>query len=232
MFLADLFFPKFCLGCGYIGVYMCSLCLKRLELIKEDVCLYCKKASPFGLTHHNCTKTANIDGFMSLYHYSPILKKVIKNVKYRLATQVWEEFYKTMPPEVLTKLSFYKDLRQNFGIQPIPLSKTKYNDRGFNQASLISVFFQKFLRFPVIDLLARKKEMSAQAQMKNKKERYSNIKGSFAINGKRPDINGPLPANIILIDDVITSGSTVKEASKVLKKAGVKKVYVLALAKG
>jgi len=119
-----------------------------------------------------------------------------------------------------------------FVIQPIPLSKIKYNERGFNQAKIISTFFQKFLHFPIVDLLIRKKEILAQAQIKNKKERYLNIMGTFVINSKCRDAKFCVSNNIILVDDVVTSGSTVKEAVRVLKEAGAKKVYVLALAKG
>jgi len=231
MFLIDLFFPKFCLGCGYIGVYVCSSCFKKLELIKQDTCFYCKKPSLFGLTHPNCSKTHNIDGLLTIYHYNPLLKKIIKNIKYRLAVQVWQEFYKIIEPQVILKLGFYKRLSQDFVIQPIPLSKIKYNERGFNQASLISTFFQKFLHYSIGDLLIRKKEISAQAQIKNKKGRYFNVQGAFAIKPDRRGLIYQTP-NIIVIDDVVTSGSTVKEAARVLKKAGIKKVYVLALAKG
>lgn len=227
MFLIDLLFPKFCLGCGYVGTYICPSCQKKLNPIKQDICIYCKRPSIFGLTHLSCSKTHNIDGLLSIYHYNTILKKVIKNIKYRLATQVWQELYKTIEPQAITKLGFYKKLSQDLVIQPIPLSKIKYNERGFNQAYFISIFFQKILHFPIVDLLTRKKERSSQAQLKNKKARYLNIKGTFAINS--------IPVttkNIILIDDIVTSGSTVKEATKILKKSGVKKVYVLALAKG
>lgn len=231
MFLKDLFFPKFCLGCGYIGTYICTTCQDKLEPIRRDICLYCKESSLFGLTHHNCTKKFSADGLLAIYHYNPILKRIIKSIKYRLAVDVWREFCKIIRPQVITKLGFYKKLSQDFAIQPIPLSKIKYNERGFNQANLISVFFQKFLRFPIIDLLIRKKDSLAQAKIKNKKGRYLNIKGAFAINLDRKGVINHA-SNIILIDDVVTSGSTIKEAVKVLKKAGVKKVYVLALAKG
>ena len=231
MFLIDLFFPKFCLGCGYIGVYVCSSCLKKLEPIKQDICFYCKKPSLFGLTHPNCSKTHNIDGLLTIYHYNPLLKKIIKNIKYRLATQVWQEFYKIVKPQVIAKLGFYKKFSQDFVIQPIPLSKIKYNERGFNQASFISIFFQKFLHYPIVNLLIRKKETLVQARIKNKRGRYLNVRGAFVI---KPNSRGLIyqTPNIIVIDDVVTSGSTVKEAAQVLKKAGVKSIYVLALAKG
>ena len=231
MFLKDLLFPKFCLGCGYIGVYLCVSCQNKLRPIKQDVCLYCKKSSFFGLTHPSCQKKLNIDGLLTLYYYSPILKKIIKNIKYRLATEVWQDFYRIIKPEAIEKIGFYKKLSSEFIIQPIPLTKNKYNQRGFNQAKIISVFFQKFLNFPIIDLLIRKKETFAQAQLESLKKRYLNLKGAFVINPNCREVINHV-SNIILIDDVVTSGSTVKEAARVLKRAGVKKVYVLALAKG
>ncbi|MEK7097061.1 MAG: ComF family protein [Patescibacteria group bacterium] len=233
MFLTDLLFPKFCLGCGYIGVYLCSSCFKKLDLIKIDYCFYCKEPSLYGLTHNNCIRKLNVDGLLAIYHYNPVLKKIIKNIKYRLATEVWEDFYKIIIPGAIEKLGFYKRLSQDFVIQPIPLSKMKYKERGFNQAKFISVFFQKFLHYPIVDLLIREKEISSQAQIKSRKARYLNTKGMFAVNSKCRDAKFCVSnKNIILIDDVITSGSTVKEATKVLKEAGAKNVYALALAKG
>lgn len=228
MFLIDLLFPKFCLGCGYVGVYLCSSCFKKLELIMKDTCIYCKSDSPYGLTHPSCTKTLNIDGFLCIYHYNPILKKIVKNVKYRLATEVWKDFYKIIFPESMSKLSFYKKLSPDFVIQPIPLSNKKLNERGFNQAILIAKFFNQFLGFKIVDYLRRIKDTYPQAQLTSKLERFKNIQNIFTL---RPGVNVN-NKKIILIDDVVTSGSTVKEAAKVLKKGGVNKTYVLALAKG
>ncbi len=225
MFLIDLLFPKFCLGCGYIGVYLCPSCFKGLKPTKNDICLYCNKASLFGLTHPYCSKTHGIDGLMTIYHYNPLLKKIIKNIKYRLATDIWQEFYKVIEPQVISKLGFYKKLSQDTFIQPIPLSKLRYNERGFNQAKIISSFFQNLLHFPTIDLLVRKEERLSQAQTKNKQIRCLNVRGVFSCTRF-------VPESILLIDDVITSGSTIKEAARILKIAGVKKVYALALAKG
>lgn len=228
MFLTDLLFPKFCLGCSYIGVYLCLSCQNKLKPIEQDVCLYCKKSSFFGLTHPSCQKKLNVDGLLTLYYYSPILKKIIKNIKYRLAVQVWQEFYRIIKPEVIEKLGLYKKLSSDFIIQPIPLTTNKYNERGFNQAKIISMFFQKFINYPIVDLLARKKETPPQAQLESLKKRYQNVRGVFQVIDKKYLNN----KRVILVDDVVTTGSTVKEAARVLKEAGAKKVYVLALAKG
>jgi len=233
MFLTDIFFPKFCLGCGYIGVYICPSCQSEFSSIKQDVCLYCKEPSYSGLTHHNCIKKLNVDGLLTLFYYNPMLKNIIKNIKYRLAIEVWNEFYRTIKPETIEKLGFYKKLSSDFVIQPVPLTKNKYYERGFNQAKIISDFFQKFLNFPIVNLLIRKQEISAQAQLKNQRLRYLNIKGTFAINNKYKNAKLCITnKNIILVDDVVTTGATVKEAAMVLKGAGAIKVYVLALAKG
>ncbi|TRZ50861.1 ComF family protein [bacterium] len=232
MFIIDLLFPKFCLGCGYIGVYLCQSCQDKLKPIKLDICLYCEEPSLYGLTHPNCTNKFNVDGLLVLYYYNPILKRIIKNIKYRLATEVWEEFYRSIKTETIDRIGFYKRLASNFIIQPIPLTKNKFQERGFNQAQMIGLFFQRFLHFPIVDLLIRKKETSAQAQIKNKKERYMNVKGMFDINDKCRDAKFCVSTNVILVDDVVTSGATVKEAAKILKQNGIKKVYILALAKG
>ncbi len=228
MFLTDLFFPKFCLGCGYVGVYLCVSCQNKLKPIEQDVCLYCKKTSFFGLTHPSCQKKLNIDGLLTLYYYNPILKKIIKNIKYRLAIEVWKEFSQIIKPETIEKLSFYKKLSSDFIIQPIPLTKNKYNERGFNQAKIISVFFQKFINYPIVNLLVRKKETLSQAQLESSKKRYQNVRGVFQVLDKKYFNN----KWVILVDDVSTTGSTVAEAARVLKVAGAIRVYVLALAKG
>ena len=231
MLLTDLLFPKFCLGCGYFGVYLCHLCQNKLKPTKQDVCLYCKEPSLFGLTHPNCNNKLNIDGFLTFYHYNPMLKKILKNIKYRLAVQVWQEFCQIIKPEIISKIGFYKRLSADFIIQPIPLTKNKYNERGFNQAKTMSMYFQKSLQFPIVNILIRKKETQPQAQFKSSLKRYLNLKGAFIINLNYRDVIRHF-SNIILIDDIVTSGSTVKEATRILKEAGVKKVYVLALAKG
>jgi len=228
MFLTDLFFPKFCLGCGYIGVYLCVSCQNKLKPIKQDVCLYCRKPSLFGLTHPNCLKKLNIDGLLTLYYYNPILKKIIKNIKYRLATEVWQEFSRIIKSEAIEKLGFYRRFSSDFIIQPIPLIKNKYNERGFNQAKIISVFFQKFINYPIVNLLVRKKEALSQAQLESLGKRRQNVRGVFQVVDKK-NLNDKM---VILVDDVLTTGSTVKEAARVLKEAGAKKIYALALAKG
>lgn len=228
MDLKDLFFPKFCLGCSLPGVYFCHHCVKKLRPIKKDVCFYCQKPSYYGLTHLTCLKKFPLEGVVTFFLYDDFLKKIIKGIKYKGAVDIWNEFVKAIPTFYFQKIYFFKTLSEALFLQPLPLYHKKIKERGFNQALLITNFFNQFLHFSLVSFLERKKPTIPQAKMKTKKDRYLNIKGGFRALDKEK-ISGK---NFILVDDVITTGHTLKEAALVLKKAGGKKIYGLVLAKG
>ncbi len=226
MFFADVLFPKMCLGCGYLGVYICPKCLKKLKPVEKDICPHCERPSFFGLTHPACQKTGRLDGLVSIFYYDDFLKKIIKSIKYRLATEVWHDFCRIIEPESLYKISRYRALSMKFFLQPVPLHSHRLRERGFNQAQLIARFFHSYTNYPLSDFLKRTKVTTAQAQLKTGQKRYHNISGVFAVT---TPVRGK---KIILIDDVATTGATLKEAARVLKRAGAKSVYALVMAKG
>lgn len=229
-FLKDVFFPKFCLGCGKVGTYLCNNCYKKLAYFDKDCCIYCQKPSPYGLTHPGCRKPLGIDGFMTIFRYNDLLKKTIKSFKYRLATAVWDELSLSIRPEKLLKTNFFNRVIKNEKIflQPIPLHPKKIRERGFNQALIITKFFQRYLSLLTTDTLIRTKETKPQASIKSKKERAQNLHNAFAVKKKNNVIN----RTFVLVDDLLTSGRTAEAAATTLKKNGAKKVYVLTLAKG
>lgn len=230
MSFVDLLFPKFCLSCHLPGTYLCPRCQKNLKYIDNNRCFFCKKTSLYNLTHPSCLNKFNIEGVGFIFYYNPLLKRLIKNIKYRLATDIWEELSKGIYPEVTKRLAFYNKLIGKMFLQPIPLSTERLRSRGFNQALLITRFFQKFINLPIADFLIRIKNTSSQADLKSRKLRYQNMRGAFRI--RKTALKEMTGANIILVDDVVTTGSTVKEAARILKKSGAGKIYVLALAKG
>lgn len=233
MSLIEMIFPRFCLGCSLPGRYICPSCQKKFFVPKSYFCFHCKKSSLYGLTHNLCLKKFNIDGVVYLFYYNNFFKKIIKNFKYRLAKEIWNELKNSFSEEIINKLAFYKKLSGKVFFQPIPLSNKKLKERGFNQAYLIAQFFQNYLNYPIADFLIRKKDKKPQAEIKTKKQRYLNLKGAFEINKKELEkIKDKNDLKLILVDDLITTGSTLKEAARVLKKSGFKKVYALTLAKG
>ncbi|MDH7475991.1 MAG: phosphoribosyltransferase family protein [Microgenomates group bacterium] len=228
MILIDILFPKTCFGCGHLGTYFCQSCVKHLIKIKNDTCPYCNKASPLGLTHPVCRRKNGLDGAVSLFYYSGLFKRIIKKIKYRLVREAQKEFFDQIGLLIIDKMIKYKKIDQNFYVQPIPLSKKRLHQRGFNQAEPLANFLTKFLNFRPGDFLIRKKETAIQAQLKNSRDRYFNLKGAFSLNST----SSPKNKKIILVDDIITTGTTVKEAARVLKIGLAEKVIAFSLAKG
>jgi competence protein ComFC len=162
-------------------------------------------------------------------HYNNLLKKIIKNFKYRLAKDVWNDFCLIVEPFFIEKIKFYQKIDNGaLFVQPIPLYDKKLRQRGFNQSEIIADYFNKFLKFPTSAVLIRKKETLTQASITNTKRRCLNMKNAFGVVDEKAVKN----KHFIIIDDVLTSGSTVHSAARVLKINGARKAYVLTLAKG
>lgn len=222
MGLTDIFFPKTCLSCEKTGSYICTSCIKKVKRVKQ-VCPYCEKASVDGVTHTKCLKKLSLNGVYSVWVYEGVIRKALIKLKYKFATEIAEE--------ISGYLSFILEDEQIFPrnsvLIPIPLYWLKENFRGFNQSMLIGrVLAEKMGWNFNPKILIRKRLNRPQTELKGK-ERRKNIKGVFSL---KPN-SYLLPTNYILFDDVYTTGSTLKEATKVLKRNGAKAVWGLTIAR-
>ena len=225
--LLDFLFPKTCLSCGRVGNYLCLKCQKQIISIDQDRCFYCNRPSFLGYTHTQCAPH-EIDGILSVFYYSLIIRRIIKGLKYKLITDAFEEFFCSVNPLYLSKFIEFRRLHPFCFFQPIPLYTNKEKIRGFNQSEIITCFFQRFTCYPIVHNLKRIKETIPQAQIRNIKERRRNIRGAFKPINK----NYYRDKTIILVDDVVTTGSTAIEAAKEIKKSGAEKVFVFTLSQG
>ena len=107
----------------------------------------------------------------------------------------------------------------------VPLMKSRERKRGYNQSEVIASALKDILDIPLCNLLKRVKKTSTFARM-GRRERAEAVKGAFALSGER----SVKDLNILLIDDVFTTGSTAEECSRVLKEAGCGKISVLTFA--
>jgi competence protein ComFC len=224
MSILDLIFPKTCLGCKKDGQYICQNCLVKVQLLKP-VCPYCEKPSIDGFTHTRCKKKYGLDGLISVYRYEGVIKKAIWALKFKYATEVGKEL-----TDFFVRSLHATDyiLPATFSLVPIPIYRLRENFRGFNQSELIGKMVAEELGYKFTsDLLVKNKPTISQVEL-SVKERKKNLRGSFSLNQSSfltPD------SSILVFDDVFTTGSTLHEAAKVLKHAGVSKVWGMTIAR-
>ena len=227
MEIFDFLFPKKCVVCKKHGSYLCENCFSFLSFDPKSLCLSCNHPTFNNLTHPRCKRKYAIDGCFSALSYNKTTQKLIYNFKYKP--------YLTDLKNVLADL-FYESIIQNeqfqsqikkgeWALVPIPLSAVKLRKRGYNQAEILAKELSRKFNFPVQNLLERVKETKTQVGLSNL-QRKLNIKEAFVFKRQ-----GLKVANILLVDDVVTTGSTLLEAAKTLKKSGVQKVFGLTLAR-
>jgi len=192
------------------------------------ICLVCNKPSFDGLTHPKCLGKYTIDGAFSAVSYKGIVKKLIYNFKYKpflsdLKNTLNELFYESIiQQEIFQKVYATKPI-----LVPTPLHKKRLRVRGYNHAKLLAEGLGKNLNLKMIEILERTRETKSQFGL-DLKQRKENISNSFSLS---PNILISQYPNIFLVDDILTTGSTLLEAARILKKKGAKKIWGLTLAR-
>lgn len=229
MTLLDLLFPRKCLGCGREGGYFCSECLNLVSLCQNQICPLCTKNSFGGLVHLGCRRPLGFDGLTVVFEYKGLIKKAIKKLKYRFITDLAGDLTELFLSFCGQEKGFVNFCRQKqVVLVPIPLHPSRLRWRGFNQSELISKKIATNLGLQFLPhLLVRRKPTLPQAEL-DKMTRRQNLKNAFSLS---PNITRSQYPHIILFDDIWTSGVTLREAAKVLKRNGAKKVWGLTLAR-
>ena len=222
MDLLDLIFPKRCVSCGAFGKYICNKCFAKIEFVEKPICPICQRQAIGGKTHPRCTGKFRLDGLVVACKYKGPIKLAIKKVKYK-----WVYDIEKVLVNLLASQIWKFDLPQDSILIPIPLSKKRKNWRGFNQAEILAKTLSKKFNVSYSASLIRMIDTRTQVGL-TKEERRENVKGAFA--GRKAQ--GKRDKNIILVDDVYTSGATMMEAAKVLKGSGAKNVWAMAVALG
>ncbi len=239
MFVKDLLddiisfvFPPHCLLCGACtsgsaNMYFCNRCLNALPIHKGPICYTCgiSFTSQEGADHlcSSCLQRSHFYGkARALGPYKDLLKKAIQDFKYRNKTILAVALGRLLADAgavVLDKAAY------EF-IVPIPLHPMRVRQRGFNQSLMLARQIGKLWDIPVgAEALVRNRWTRPQTVLPLA-ERHRNIKGAFSCT-----ISGLNGKNILLIDDVYTSGATVNECARILKKQGAREVDVLTLAR-
>jgi len=236
--LVNLLFPADCKICQhplepFNFTFICRNCWDKVEWIKTPCCAQCSKPLSLSPAFQDislllCPECRRENSyFKKLFvptFYEGIMKKAIHLLKYnkkRGILRSWEKIIKAYFSYVDFP-SHRLDL-----VVPIPLHRKKLKERGFNQAELIARIITKHFQIPLIKNNLQRVKVTVTQTTLSKKERLKNIKGAFKVKNK----DKFQAKSILLVDDVYTTGTTIKEAAKMLKKAKAKEIYVFTLAR-
>jgi ComF family protein len=225
--LSGLLFPWTCPGCNTLLKYpsvICSNCESYLPKISEPFCKRCGTAFPQHWKVSICPECHHrkhrITAIRSAYEYEGLVAQMIKEAKYlrkgRYLHYLAEQLF------VLARAEFPSSIQ---AVIPIPLHKNREWTRTFNQAEILAVQIAKLWDLPVWYALKKVSRTKPQSSLSGSTRRF-NLQNAFKFRRSKHHAK-----SVLLVDDVITTGSTLNECARVLRMNGVKRIYAVTVAR-
>lgn len=219
--LLEIVFPTCCVSCRKASKLFCEGCRGSLKSLDGFFCIVCDRPAVGGFTHPGCATKFTPERALAGFSYNGPAKDLVGALKYKRVRKI---------AEIMADL-LLEDLDEKgieFGtkaiVVPIPLSFWREGARGFNQSALLGEELAGRLGLSFRgDVLARVKDTPSQVSL-TKEERAANVRGAFLARSLKGE-------DVLLVDDVTTTGVTAREAAKELKKSGAGQVWVLTFAK-
>lgn len=231
----DLLFPRHCELCLKViphenKTYLCEACFGLIRFIPSSACRGCAKVFPGAFPSvedwicPNCSHTKRFyESCYAVSYYEGPMKVLLQTFKFARAEYLAGTLQEIFIKGLLGKINFE---RFDFSI-PIPLHPLKLKERGFNQSLILVQAIRKKTRLRILPGNMVRKKFSEGQTLQDKKARLENIHGSFEIRAPR-EIEGK---EVLLVDDVLTTGATLQECARLLIKTGAKSVTALVLAR-
>lgn len=200
----------------------CGICDK---ICKDDICPKCelklKEISKFKIDNY---KNRNFKKHLYIFRYDGIIKNRLIDYKFNGKPYI----YKTFVNFIIKNKKACRFLKSYDIIIPVPIHKNRKIKRGYNQSALIAKELAKnFSNINYIDNVLTKKKNNKPQSSKNKEERYKNVNNVYYLKNEQKIYD----KKVLVLDDIYTTGATVNECTKVLKKANPKYIDVLTIAK-
>ena len=225
--IINLIYPQVCGICGKINnKTICSKC--NIQLKKQEKMGILTKEK---LEENSLEMEKHFEELMYIFKYEGQIRELILDYKFNEKSYM----YKTFVNFLLKNKKIFENIKKYDKIIPVPISKKRYKERGYNQSLLIAKEISMQISYEtnnniklelVNNCLIKTKNIIEQSKL-NKEDRQHNIQGVYTLK------NGSILTNksILLIDDIYTTGSTLNECSRVLQQAKPNKIGVLVLAK-
>ncbi|MDO8626647.1 MAG: phosphoribosyltransferase family protein [Candidatus Magasanikbacteria bacterium] len=219
-YASGVLFPVFCVVCGQEGEWWCASCQAKEPARLQNFCNQCSAPLKLWATCSHCDRIPKF-GVTALFDYqsSRAASKLIKLYKYNHARSIRAVWEKIIAPLEIKSLG-------RAVVIPVPLFPRRARSRGFNLAAdLAEIFAQKMdLEINGVDL--QRVRATKQQTKLGKEERAVNMRGAFAYSK-----NKPAPEQVILVDDVFTTGATLRACAAALQAAGTQELWSLVLAR-
>ena len=212
--ILNLIYPQTCGICGKINKKsVCNKCKLQVKKLEEMQII----------NEGEEIENKNFNELIYLFKYEGLIRKLILDYKFNEKSYLYLTFV-----NFLTKNEkIFENIKKYDKIIPVPISKKRLNERGYNQSLLIAKEIAKISNLELVNnCLFKTKNIIEQSKL-NREEREQNIQGVYELKNEQLLENKKL----LIFDDIYTTGSTVNECSKMLKKANPKKIGVLVIAK-
>ena len=223
----DILFPSFCIYCNAVisnkDLCLCGSCIKKVRLLDNK----CEICSGELIDHQCCICAAReiyFDKNICIAEYSGLIKEILHNFKFNKRKRL----YKHLSSFALREIGCFKD---DFDVITwVPLNSKKKWERGFNQSELIARYIARELKKEIRPVLKEKYHFKTQNKL-GYRDRFLNILDRYAVCNIGENRKYLAGKNVLIVDDVFTTGATINECARVLKSFGVKKVYSLTIAR-
>ena len=209
-YILSLIYPPKCVFCGTV-------------IDKSDICEECEKTLPFTKGDSIYQKFPFVDKCISPLYYKDYVRRAVLRFKFAGCSCYSRRLGGIMSECAENNL----DCGSIDMVSCIPLSRKRMHDRGYNQAELLAKEISKKIGVEYLPTLKKIRHNTAQSTIKDSKQRAANVIGAYRVIDAE-EVKGKY---ILLVDDVVTTGSTVSECARILKKSGAKAVYCVTLAR-
>ena len=199
----------------------CAFCRRLLTGQERGVCHFCRPKLPFVPADAQVQHFKNVDQCLSPLYYYGSVRDSLHRYKFEGLT-VYADIYSEFIVKCIDENQISCD-----SITWVPLSRRRLRRRGYDQAELLAKLIAKHLGQSPVRLLKKQRDTPPQSKTGSVEKRRANIAGAYAC--LRPElVQGK---QVLLVDDIVTTGATLSEAARVLKKAGAKEVICATLAR-
>ncbi len=200
-----------CFLCSVDSAIICKECFdKYIRRANPQKCHVCGNAVYSGFLHKECKDYSYLDGVIYLSEYSELIRELIFLGKYNGSFIIFKELAEYLVANRHAEFNSNKGL-----ITSVPLHKSRFLERGFNQAEIFGKVVGKLTKIPYFNLLSRKRKSKKQFNL-DKEERFSNIANLFEVRMKSSLLNSF--ERIYICDDIYTTGRTLGECAKALRE--------------